>query len=311
MAPQQDVILLDGAMGTALRQRGVAVPDHRTSIWSALALTTVPDAVVQLHRDYIRAGANVITINNYAVTPASLTRARMDSRLEELTITACRLAKRAREGENSDVKIAGSLPPLNTSFRPDLVAPCEQNLSTYRMLAGLLAPHVDILLCETMTTAVEARAAAQAGMDVGKPVWVSWTLSDDPIRLRGGETVAEAVAALDDLDVSAHLFNCSSSGAVSAALPLLRKHTVKPIGAYANPFRQEPLDGTYATDTPNWLDPETYAVTAARWIKAGATIIGGCCGTNPAYVEALDRMRNDARRPPNRRGEGAQHANRT
>ena len=66
MASRQDVILLDGAMGTALRQRGVAVPDHRTSIWSALALTTAPDAVVQLHRDYIRAGANVITINNYA-----------------------------------------------------------------------------------------------------------------------------------------------------------------------------------------------------------------------------------------------------
>ena len=179
------------------------------------------------------------------------------------------------------------------------------------MLAGLLAPHVDILLCETMTTAAEARAAAQAGTETGKPVWVSWTLSDDPVRLRGGETIAEAIAELSDFDVSAHLFNCSSSGAVSAALPLLREHTVKPIGAYTNPFKQEPSDGAYATNTPNWLDPKAYADTANGWIKAGATIVGGCCGTNPAYIEALDRMRNGAHRLPNKRNEGAQGASRS
>jgi len=292
--------LLDGAMGSALRARGVTVPDHQTSIWSALALIEAPDQVTSLHRAYIRAGADVVTTNNYAVTPVSLAREGMSSRLDELILTACELAQCAVVLEGSRAEIAGSLPPLNISYRPDLVGPFEQNLSAYRSLTRLMAPHVDLFICETMTTATEARAAAQAALETDRPVWVCWTMSDDPIKLRGGEAPTEAVTLLSDLPIAAFLLNCCSVYAVSEALPKLRACTNLPTGAYANPFLRESDDKNYAIDTPNWLGPDAYAIVARQWIAAGADIVGGCCGTDPEYTSALDRMLKPLRQSSDR-----------
>ena len=72
------VTLLDGAMGTELQRRGVEVPSHITSVWSAQALIDAPEAVLGVHRDYIEAGADVITVNNYSLTPLLLARAGLD-----------------------------------------------------------------------------------------------------------------------------------------------------------------------------------------------------------------------------------------
>src|SRR4029453_10023172 len=111
------ITLLDGAMGTELRERGATVPDYRSSIWSAMALVREPDLVRQVHCDYIRAGADVVTANNYAVVPRLLERESMTHRLEELTRTACRLARDARElCGRPGVRVAGSLPPLDTTY---------------------------------------------------------------------------------------------------------------------------------------------------------------------------------------------------
>ena len=91
------VTLLDGGMGSELRFRGVEVPSHITSIWSAKALLAAPDAIVQVHSDYIAAGADVITANNYAVTVPLLKRAGLEHRAGELTELALDLVCRARD----------------------------------------------------------------------------------------------------------------------------------------------------------------------------------------------------------------------
>lgn len=110
------ITLLDGAMGTELKTRGAAVPDYERSIWSSMALVRDPEVVRQIHVDYIRAGADVIIANNYAVVPKLLERESMASRFDELTRLACRLAREARdEVGRSGVRIAGSLPPLDTT----------------------------------------------------------------------------------------------------------------------------------------------------------------------------------------------------
>ncbi len=282
-----DITLLDGAMGSALRERGVGVPDYKTSIWSALALMEAPQEVLSLHSDYMRAGADVVTVNNYSVTPAILAREGLESQLAELVVGACKLAQCAREVESGAVKIAGSLPPLNTSYRADLVGCYGEIFPIYRTIASLLASHVDIFLCETMTTAAEAYAAAKAAAEYGKPIWVSWTLDEKSGSLRGGETIAEAVACLGNLPVEACLFNCSSTTAVTKALPALSQASGKRFGAYANPFRHEPSEDDQTSGSPDWLDADAYAEVAQAWIAAGATIVGGCCGTNPAYVRCL------------------------
>jgi S-methylmethionine-dependent homocysteine/selenocysteine methylase len=111
---------------------------------------------------------------------------------------ACDLAVEARDrAGRPDVRIAGALPPLRGSYRADLVGPREEIEPAYREQAEILAPYVDLLLCETMSSAAEGLACATAACSTGKPVWVSWTLHEDRSgRLRSGETVAEAVAAL-------------------------------------------------------------------------------------------------------------------
>ena len=284
------VTILDGAMGTELRARGVIVPDYRSSCWSAMALIHDPGTVRQVHRDYIDAGAQVVTANNYAVVPRLLSRVGMDDRLEELTRTACRLARDARqESRRGDVLVAGSLPPLDTTYRPDLV-PAEAELdATYGRIADALAGQVDIALAETLTTAREAVAAARAAHRAGLRVWVSWNLALDSARLRGGESIAEAVRALDGLPVEAFLVNCTPTARVQDAVRELRAVTDRPAGAYANSCASAPDQDALDACAGTALAPEAYADAAATWVAAGATLVGGCCDTGPAHIAALAR----------------------
>lgn len=289
-------VLLDGGMGRELRFRGVPVPE---TIWSAHALLVAPDIVRRIHRDYIAAGADIITTNTYGIIREDLAKVGLEDRFAELNALACSLANEARDAADHPVLIAGSLPPLRGSFRPDLVGPRQEITPRYEEQAQLLAPHVDLLLCETMSSAAEGRAAAEAACKTDKPVWVAWTLHEDLSgRLRSGETIAEAVAALADLPVTGFLGNCCAPESVTAALPQLAERTDLRIGGYANTFQAIPtdwqLDGDKASDGlldhRTDLDPTRYATHAARWLTAGATVIGGCCGTRPAHIRKLHKL---------------------
>lgn len=284
------ITILDGAMGTELKARGATVPDYRSSAWSAMALIHDPDAVRQVHRDYIAAGADVVTANNYAVVPRLLTRVGMEARLEELTRTACRLARAARENSGrNDVLVAGSLPPLDTTYRPDLVPADDELDATYGRIALALAGEVDFALAETLTTVREAVAAARAAERVGLRVWVSWNLALDGAMLRGGESLTHGVRALDGLPVAAFLVNCVPTGHVLAALEELRSATHRPIGAYANSCTSAPDQDALDACAGSVLGPDAYADVVATWVAAGATLVGGCCDTNPAHIAALAR----------------------
>ena len=103
-------------MGSELRFRGVEVPSHVESIWSALALIDNPEVIKQIHLDYIEAGAEYITVNNYAVTQPILERAGMSDQLEELTLLSISLAKDAIKESGKNIMVAASLPPLELSL---------------------------------------------------------------------------------------------------------------------------------------------------------------------------------------------------
>ena len=142
-----------------------------------------------------------------------------------------------------------------------------------------------------MASAEEGRAAVTAATESGKPVWVSWTLADHGTpRLRSGEAIAAASAALGDLPVAARLVNCCRPEAVSAALPELIA-LGGPVGAYANGFTAvEALKHGGTVDVLHArhdLDPEAYAGQAIGWVEAGAHIVGGCCEVGPAHIAAL------------------------
>jgi S-methylmethionine-dependent homocysteine/selenocysteine methylase len=292
----QRTILLDGGMGRELRFRDIEVPD---TIWSANGLLVAPDVVTQIHLDYIAAGADVITTNTYGVIRSDLARIGLEDRFAALNTLACGLANDARNGAQRPVWVAGSLPPLRGSYRPDRVGCFEEIEPLYREQAELLAPHVDLLLCETMSSAAEGRAAAAAACQTGLPVWVSWTLHEDHSgRLRSGETIAQAAAALDDLPVSGFLANCCAPESITAAMPQLAALGAAIVGGYANTFQPVPgdwtLDGEAETDgllgLRSDLDPERYARHVAEWLQAGATLVGGCCGTRPAHIARLREL---------------------
>ena len=287
MTDATDITLLDGATGMELKRRGVTVPNYHTTIWSALALMEAPGAVRDVHRSYFEAGADVVIANNYAVTPVLLAREGLEERTAELTAIACALASEARDAAGGAGRVAGSMPPLDTSFRWDLVRPFDEALPLYRRMAAAMAPHVDLVLCETMTTAEEGRAAATAAAETGKPVWLAWTLRDDDGCLRGGDTVAQALAALDGIAVEAFLFNCCATDVISAAIPGLKALTDKPVGAYGNDIRTLESQDDADAGRCDKLDPAVYADIVSGWIEAGATIVGGCCGTGPDHIAAI------------------------
>jgi S-methylmethionine-dependent homocysteine/selenocysteine methylase len=195
--------------------------------------------------------------------------------------------------------IAGSLPPLRGSFRPDRVGRIHEIEPLYREQADLLAPYVDLFICETMSTAAESLAAARAASTTGKPVWVAWTLDElQPGKLRSGETLRAAYQLIAELPVSGLLANCCPPERVTDAMPDLSQPGFKYVGGYANTFAHIPgdwdLDGDKATDgfldLRTDLDPESYAAYAAKWLAGGATVVGGCCGTRPAHITHLRKL---------------------
>ena len=148
---KKDIIILDGGMGRELARRGAP---FRQPEWSALALTEAPEAVVQTHLDFIRAGSQVITANSYAVVPFHIGD-RFEREAQTLADTAGRLARQAAGESGRPVRVAASLPPLFGSYRPDLFDVTKAPVLAQPLVQGL-SPHVDIWLAETQSSVAEA-----------------------------------------------------------------------------------------------------------------------------------------------------------
>ena len=294
---QRAVVILDGGMGRELQRSGAP---FRQPEWSALALSEAPDAVVGVHAAYIAAGAQVITSNSYAVVPFHIGEERFALEGLQLATVAGQLARRAADASAQPVQVAGSLPPLFGSYRPDLFQP-ERVAEVLTPLLQGLAPHVDLWLAETQSSIAEVRAIHSHLPADGKPFWVSFTLQDEEVdsvpRLRSGEPVADAIEAVAGLGVAAVLFNCSQPEVIGAALDVARsvieaRQADIAIGAYANAFPPQPKQATAndgLDELREDLDPPGYLVWARDWQARGASLIGGCCGIGPEHIAELKR----------------------
>lgn len=290
------IVLLDGGMGQELLRRSGREP---TALWSAQVMMDEPRIVRDLHADYIRSGSRVITLNAYSATPERLQRDSVDDQFEALQAAAIKAAKDAREiCAIEGVKIAGCLPPLIASYRPDLAPDFATSVDTYRKIVAQQVDHVDVVLCETMASVSEACAAAKAGKESGKPVWVALTVKDDDSgELRSGEPLSEALAALDEIGVDAKLLNCSKPEAISASWGAFSMNA-GPLGAYANGFTSiaslEPGGTVKSLEARHDLGPDEYTEFALGWVAEGASIIGGCCEVGPEHIARLaDRLREE------------------
>ena len=252
-----------------------------------------PDIVEAVHRDYIEAGAKVLTLNSYSVTPERLARDASEDLFEPLQARAIEIARRAAadEGEDGAITIGGCLSPLHGSYRPDTAPSFEVCLQTCQRVVAEQRDAVDVFICETMSSVKEARSAVRAAVESGKPVWCGLSVMDeDGTRLRSGEPLIDAAEAAKEEGAAAVLVNCSWPEAVSQAMPILAE-TGLPFGGFANGFTKidalqigGTVDGLKArTD----LGPDQYADHAMAWVQAGARIVGGCCEVGPAHIEKL------------------------
>ena len=291
---KNDIMIGDGGMGTELRMRGVEVPSHVESIWSALALTENSSAIKQIHVDYIEAGAEFIIANNYAVTQPILKRANLSHQLEELTLHAIQIAREAIEESGKNILLAASLPPLETSYRSDLVLDTPSMDRMYAELSEIIEGKVDIIICETMSHSKEARSALSSIQQSKSEKWLGWTLYGSQNTLPSGETITEAFNKISDLKCDAYLINCGGANLITEGIRELKSITNKRIGGYGNSEiidisdkdrSDRPEEDHWAAAIP--INEQEYAKEVQTWIQEGATIVAGCCRTRPAHIKEI------------------------
>ncbi len=293
-----DTIILDGGMGRELQRIGAP---FRQPGWSATTLIEAPEMVVMAHNNFIKAGAQVITTNSYAVVPHHIGEDMYAQDGERLIALAAQIARQSADETGFAVKVAGCIPPVFGSYNaeafdaekaPDLLRPFFE--SQY--------PFVDLWLAETIGSLEEAQVIMEMHeqMGGGKPLWIAFSLSERcdeyprPV-IRSKEDVQNVISALaDDLRCPhAILFNCCEIEDILPALEVthnvLGPDTHVHTGAYANSFK--PIDkkreATVTSELREDVTPEYYLDHAKSWSAAGASILGGCCGISPTHIKAL------------------------
>ncbi len=280
-----ETLLLDGATGTELERRGV---DISLPLWSARAILHAPEVLMQIHLDYLLAGADIITANTFRTHRHNLVSSGMDGQATSITHKAVAIAQKSvRFSNNPSAFVAGSIAPLGDSYTPSNMLSASTLEEEHCLMSNILASSgVDLILVETMNTITEAEIATRAAISTGCPTFISLVCDRDG-SLLSGESLCDAAASLVPLKPHAILLNCTSAIDVLSALQKLRKYTSLPIGAYANVG--------YLNKDKHWIqtkavEPDYYAKCALSWNKAGATLIGGCCGTQPDHIATLRDM---------------------
>jgi homocysteine S-methyltransferase len=290
------LLLLDGAVGTELVQRGADLhgraddTDEHDDYWTGRAITTAPAVVRDVHRDYIAAGADLITTNSFRTNPSSLGRVGETGSAERLTTAAVRLAIEARAAARWRGLIGGSIGPIDSCYSPER-APDDHALAEEHgaVAAWLAAAGADVILPETMNSSREAAIAAAAAGRAGRPCLVSFALRDDG-RLHTGERLAAAAERLLDARPLAVLVNHCRPALVGPALAELAAVTAGTgVRFGARPHLEKPSKENRWTE-PGGLDLEQLIDLVRRWIDAGATVVGGCCGATPRHIAALSRL---------------------
>jgi len=275
-------LVLDGGTGSELRRRGVPLDPV---VWSALAPLTHFDVLRTIHADYIAAGADVVTTSTFATTRFVLEAAGGGDEFAALNRRAVAAVREARAASGREVAIAGSISCLPPGFDVHAYPDERTESAAYRELAETLAEAgADLLLLEMMQETRHAPLACAAARAVGLPVWlgVSCRVGAAGALVGFDFPLVPLSATLDALlpfapDAIAVMH--SPIAAVTPALQAMRARSSVPLGAYP-----EIGDGSEAADA---VTPAELVVQARAWIEAGAKIVGGCCGTQPAHIRAL------------------------
>lgn len=297
----QGVIILDGGLATELEARGHDLTDD---LWSARLILEAPESIRRLHLDYLEAGADCIVSASYQASVAGFRRKGLDQE------QAVRMVRRSVELALATREAFWAIPRNRSDRRRPLVAASvgpygafladgSEYKGTYDLDANgladfhrqrlqiLAASDADVLACETIPSALEARVLV--GLLESIPdccAWMSFSCRDGTHISDGTEIAAIAAEVAESSRVVAVGINCTAPRHIASLIAILREVDVGPIVVYPNSGE------SYDAEAKRWLPGEHHldlADDAARWVEMGARIVGGCCRTKPRDIRRLRR----------------------
>jgi homocysteine S-methyltransferase len=277
---QNEVIVFDGGVGTYLYEKGIYI----NTCFDELNLTN-PDLVADLHREYVQAGADVIETNTFGANRFKLAPHGLEPRVYEINKRGAELAKRAA---GDSVLVAGSVGPLGVQIEPiGKLSFREAQDAFEEQIKGLLDGGADLIILETFSLVAELLQAIRAtrALSPSIPLIAQVTVNDDGMLLSGAR-LESFVSEISREAVDVIGLNCSvGPKAMLDALEALKTLTKLPLSVQPNAGVPQNVGGRNIYMT----SPEYIAEYAKRFIQTGATIIGGCCGTNPEHIRAIRR----------------------
>ena len=311
-----DVIILDGAIGTELQAMGAPMNEQS---WAGLPNQTHPSTVLQMHINYIKAGADVITTNTYSSARHNLEPLGYGELTAELNMRAVHLAQEAIYRANVDrpVYIAGAVSNFGLLIRAEHgymrrpiagrqsrsglrggylrrgAITVQQSKDNLKEQSEILAEAgVDFMLAESTGSLEQRRWVSEAVVSVGLPMWTGFKVhstEDDPtirIGYAGEEPFEQALEEVIPMGGSLMTVFHSGVDDTDAAIPILKKYWDGPMAAYPESGRRD--YGTRFSDgTANEMDPAGYLEMSKKWVSEGVQVIGGCCGMGLEYIKPL------------------------
>ncbi|HEU4415930.1 MAG TPA: bifunctional homocysteine S-methyltransferase/methylenetetrahydrofolate reductase [Candidatus Angelobacter sp.] len=279
-------VLCDGAMGTLFYAKGVFI----NKCYDELNLTQ-PDMVRNIHQEYLNAGAEIIETNTFGGNSFRLARHGLADQVAEINRKGAALAREAADAFNlkkaADVLVAGSVGPLGIRIEPLGKTSREEARASFReQIAALVEGGVDLIMLETFGYLEELHQAILAAREIAPEIQlVAQVTIDEDGNCLDGASPETFTAKLNDWKVDVVGCNCSVGPvAMLEAIERIRRMTDKPIAAQPNAGIPRSIEGRNIY----LCSPEYMASYARKFVNAGVNLVGGCCGTTPEHIKAMN-----------------------
>ena len=292
--------ILDGGMGQELLARGL---DPQGTLWSAKALLDEKyhSIVENIHEDFIKAGSDVIVTNTFTARKNRLTENNLINKFEILNKRAGEIANKVKK-KYPKILIAGGLPPQNITYSADNRSK-EEIENDFKDQAKILNPYVDFFYFDVLSSLREISIAIDSIKEFNKPFLIGAHISEGT-TLPSGEKLSDITKKIDCKKLLGLILACVSPENYQKNMSEIKKIGY-PFGFKINAFERTKITGGYTnnykkskTGNPNEflgkredLTPEVLKNFAKEFIDDGATIIGGCCETNPSHIKAFSELK--------------------
>ena len=280
-------LIMDGAMGTELMRRGIELP---LPLWSSMSNIDQFDQVMNIHKDYIEAGSDILTTNTFRTTPRTFIKAGYSqNESEKISEQCCNMAIEAAKHavKKKNTLIAGSVAPLEDCYEPLHFPGKEIAKKEFQLIIDrIIRKGVDILLFETMGNYEEIESVLQVSNHVDIQRWLSIVLKNKNSILDGTE-LQKVVELANKNKIDKVLINCTPINIISESLDKFLEFWKGNWGVYPNAGENMPTkNGEFVSK----IDDESFCKAIQDYIALGASVVGSCCGSTPNTVRKISNI---------------------